>query len=324
MSTTYHEPLEPPVKTNSAPAVRRHKRTETPEQLSLRNFTKGQPIYTLGIDPQNDRGLLHDFFEDVRKWAAFHTKQMDAQEAGACSTVQDLVDIMGGKSDIKQLLMDNKMRKDIVTSLIARHMVMNAMGEHFLSNSGHLAGAECNNLFLEFAHLNEEEYDRKQEVCEKQQALYSKLKVEQGHKTWRTYKAEECCKDLLDNIAFLLDPAPNPERTHVLSELYVKGYRIGFRLRMEAVKWQVIWPTAGTDLNLGMMVNQTRSLLGDPMKTLTGLQREPKKFSVRFALTPTFIKAEYSSGAEERTVVHSSMVHVGRKGVYCHKTDARK
>jgi hypothetical protein len=322
--TAYRESLDPPVMVNLTPAVRRHKRTETPEQLSLRKFTKGMPIYTFGIDPQNDRGLLHDFFEDVRKWAALHTKRMDAQEADNCSKFPDLVDMMGGKSDIKQLLMDHEMHKDIVASLVSRHIVMNAMGEHFLWNSGHHAGDMCNDLFLEFAHLVEEEYGRKHEVCEKQQTLYTKLKLLPGHKKWRTYKAEACSQDLLEMLAFSLDPSPDPERAHVLSELYVKGYRIGFRLRMEAVKWQVIWPTAGTDLNLGMMVNQTRNLLGDPMETLNGLQSEPKKFLVRFALTPTMTKFDYSSGVEERTVVHSAMVHVGRKGVFSHKADAGK
>ncbi|KAF2683871.1 hypothetical protein K458DRAFT_418848 [Lentithecium fluviatile CBS 122367] len=323
--TTYRDPIDPPVMTGiSPPTVRRRKRTETPEQLSPRKFTHGVPIFTFGIDLQNDRGLLHDFFDDVRKWATFHTKDRDAQEAGSFAVMQDLVDMTAGKSDIEYLLMDSEMRRDIVACLVARHIVMNAMGEHFLWNSGHHAGSECNNLFLEFAHLQDEEYGRKQEVCEKQQALYTKLKNEPGHKKWRTFKAEEYCEELLNKIGFLLEPYANTQRAHVLSELYVKGYWIGFRLRMEAVKWQIMWPTAGTDLNLGMMVNQTRNLLGDPMETFTELQKDPKKFFVRFALTPTISKSDFSSGTEEKTVVHSSMVHVGRKGVFNHKTDASK
>lgn len=305
--------------------MRRHKRTETPEQLFLKQYTKGRPVYTIGIDPQNDRGLLHDFFEDIRKWASFYAKaRLDGDTIEELSTNRDLEEITGGKSDIKHLLMDSKMRQEMVASFVTRHIVTNAMGEHFLQNSGHEGGAACNNLFLEFAHLNNDDFGRKHKLCEKQQVLYTQLKQEPNHKNWRTYKAEENCEHLLAAIAPLLETRADAQRDHVLSELYVKGYRIGFRLRMEAVKWRVMWPTAGTDLNLSMMVNQTRNLLGDPMKTYTGLQKDPKKFFVRFALTPTFSKSDFSSGAEEKTVVHSAMVHVGRKGVFSHKADTAK
>lgn len=31
------------------------------------------PLYTFGIDPQADRGLLYDFFEAIQTWANTHT-----------------------------------------------------------------------------------------------------------------------------------------------------------------------------------------------------------------------------------------------------------
>jgi hypothetical protein len=309
----------------SPPAIRRHKRTETPEQRCLREYTNGVPIYTFGIEQQNDRGLLHDFFEDIRKWSSIHAKaHMKPQEVGNLSNTPDLIEMMGGKSDIKHLLVDNELRKDIVACLVTRHIVANAMSDNFLWNSGHHAGAACNELCLEFAHVLDHEAGRKHAICESQRELYTQLKQEPSHKEWRAFKAEERCTNLLSRLAFLLEPCQSPQRAHVLSELYVKGYRIGFRLRMEAVKWQVMWPTAGTDLNLSMMVNQTRNLLGDPMKTLNELQRGSQNFFVRFALTPTFTKSDFSSGVEEKMVVHSSMVHVGRRGVFSHKVDAMK
>lgn len=323
--TTQRTAAGPPVMASgSGPSTgRRHKRTETPEQLFLKPWANGVPIFTFGIDPQNDRGLLHDFFEDVRRWATIHTQHLDTRDIGNHPVYKDLVDMMAKKSDMKHLLDDQEMRKDIVAGLISRHIVQHAIGEYFLFQSKHHAQNECNDLLFEFTTLAEEEYAAKHHVCEKQMALYTKLKAESGHKKWRTWKAEERCKDLLSVLAFFLEPGVHPERDHVLGELYVKGYRIGFRLRMEAVKWQIMWPAAGTDLNLNMMVNQTRNLFGDPMKTLTKLQEDPKKFFVRFALTPTFIKSDFSSGVEEKTVVHSALVHVGRKGVFSHKNDAK-
>jgi hypothetical protein len=325
-ATAFQEPVEPATIPHlSPPVVRRHKRTETPEQRNLKPYTNGMPVYTFGIEQQNDRGLLHDFFEDIRKWAAYHTKaHLKPQEAGDLDSTPELVEMMAGKSDIKQLLLDKEMRKDVVASLVTRHIVANAMSDNFVANSDHSAGPACSYLCLKFAHLQDHEIGEKHEVCESQRKLYTQLKQGAGHKEWRSRKADEHCTELLAKITFLLEVGQNPQRDHVLSELYIKGYRIGFRLRMEAVKWQVIWPAAGTDLNLSMMVNQSRNLLGDPMRTLNELQKDTKNFFVRFALTPTFSKSDFSSGMENKTVVHSSMVHVGRRGVFSHKVDLMK
>jgi len=302
---------------------RRHKRTETPEQLFLRPYTNGVPIFTWGIDPQGDRGLIHDFFDDIRNWAAMHSRPFAIDEVDNLASHPSLVDMMGGKSIIQDLLLDDEMRKDIVAAIVARHIVVHAVGEAFLTNSKHRAGQETRDIFTKFALLAENDYKAKHELCVRQGDLYKSLKIGPGHKKWRTGKAEELTVALLTLLTPFLGAAEDANRDHVLSELYVKGYRIGFRLHMEEAKWQIIYPVAGMNLNLERMVNQTRTLLGDPMTTFNKLMQNPRSFFVRFAITPTFTRSDFSSGREVKTVVHSSMVHIGRMGKMSHLDDVQ-
>lgn len=323
--TMKRAPTEPPAMTSDsgAPTGRRHKRTETPEQLFLRPYTNGVPIYTLGIDPQDERGLLHDFFTAIQNWAKMHTKDLNVREVIECMKIPELVKLLAGKSNIKHLLVDKEMRIGIVTALITQDIIEYTLGEQFLINSNHPASQQCHALLLEFANLSKDDYEAKHEICRKQNDLYSKIDLDPNRKKWRTRVSEDLCQKLLHKISCLLEPGMHPERDHVLSELYVKGYRIAFRFRTQDVKWHIVWPKAGTDLNLTRMVNQTRHLFGDTMTTLTRLQEDPMKFFVRFALTPTFTKSYFSPRGEKKDVIHSSLVHIGRKGVFSHKDDSK-
>ncbi|KAF2641885.1 hypothetical protein P280DRAFT_468373 [Massarina eburnea CBS 473.64] len=304
--------------------TRRHKRTETPEQLFLKPFTNGVPIYTMGIEAQNIRGVLHDFFEDIRKWARFHAKKLDERTIVELSTLPELIDLFVSKSSIPHMLADKEMRQEIVAALIVRHIVTYAVGEKFMANSKHQAGEECQELLYEFGAVAEKEYALKHEICQEQHALYNRLKNQPGYRKWRTDTAEDRCQALLTKIAAFLKPGVHPERDHNLTELYVKGYRIGFRLRAEEApaKWQIMWPVAGVEVNFQWMVNQTRKLYGDPATTYQKVTENPTKYFVRFAVTPTFTCTEFSSGVEVKTVAHSALVHVGRQGVFSHKEDS--
>ncbi|KAJ4291911.1 hypothetical protein N0V90_009808 [Kalmusia sp. IMI 367209] len=304
---------------------RRHKRTETPEQLFLKPFSNGVKVYTMGMEPQEDRGLLHDFFDDIHKWAVRYTINMDAQEVARCSSFKDLAIILGGKSDIKEMLGDKEMRQDLVAALVIRDIVNHTIGEAALFNSDHHLGTQACDIISEFEmHCGEDDM-AKHQLCLRQQALYKMVYEEPGHKKWRTTKADELTSMLLDALfPFLetgMDAVMVADCEHWLSELYVKGYRIGIRLRSAAVKWQVTWPVAGIPFIPARMINQTRTLIGDPMTTLTELMKNPTKYFVRFAMTPTVIKSDFSAGVEVKNIVHSSLVHVGRSNVFSHVQD---
>ncbi|KAF9734754.1 hypothetical protein PMIN06_011401 [Paraphaeosphaeria minitans] len=304
------------------PAGARHKRTETPQQLFLKNITDNK-VYTVGIEPQNDRGLLHDFFEDIRKWAIHYAIDLDGEELTHCSTMKDLVAITGDKSDIQHLLADREMRHDVVSALIIRDIVFHAIGEGSMFNSKHRDGELCREIVSNFAMLSHEDHGAKHQLCVRQAALYEDMYVEHSHHEWRTKQANERTKVLLNTLSPFLRRSINADGEHSLSELYVKAYRIGFRLRSHAVKWQIIFPVAGMKLDLNRMVNRTLNLAGDPMTTWKELTKDPDKYFVRFAITPTMTKSDFSAGYEVKEVVHSSLVHVGRQNVSSLRKDIR-
>lgn len=106
------------------------------------------------------------------------------------------------------------------------------------------------------------------------------------------------------------------DRDHNLQELYIKGLRIGFRMRMNAEKWTMKWPAVGEDYNYNEMVNESRLLHGTPIKTLERLTQAPNNYSVRFAMSPTIIKSDFSTGVERKEHVHKALVHLVRKHDY--------
>lgn len=304
----------------SKPSGGRHKRTETPEQRFIKQFTPAK-VYTMGMEPQNDRGLLHDFFEDIRKWVIRHTIDLDGKQIAQCSSYRPLVDMIGGRSDIQHLLADREMRQDMVAALIIRDIIHFAIGEASLFNSEHPAGYQCRDLVTGFALLLEDDIATKHEFCLHQQALYKELYEEQSHKEWRTKTADGRTDDLLASIMPFLGGKIDADAQHWLGELYVKGYRIGIRLRSNAVKWQILFPVAGMQLDLARMVNRSLNLAGDPMTTWKELANNPSKYFVRFAITPTITKSDFSTGREVKEVVHSSLVHAGRQDVFSHRKD---
>jgi hypothetical protein len=82
---------------------------------------------------------------------------------------------------------------------------------------------------------------------------------------------------------------------------------------MEASKWSMSWPGVGDGFDAGLMVNESRMLHGDAMKTLQRITLAPGNYAVRFALSPTITKSVYASGVEEKEIVHKGMVHLVRK-----------
>jgi hypothetical protein len=59
---------------------------------------------------------------------------MDGGKATQCSTMEDLVVMAGGKSDIHYLLSDREMSYDVVAVLIVRDKVFHAIGEGSVFN----------------------------------------------------------------------------------------------------------------------------------------------------------------------------------------------
>ncbi|CAI6336508.1 unnamed protein product [Periconia digitata] len=115
--TKRRSPIEQPVMDGTRSVGRqkpKHKRTETPEQLHLKPFIQ-KPVYTVGIDPQSSRGLLHDYFEDIRKWAGFYIRKPSAGGMEQCPALTEITSMLEGRSDVQDMLADSETLKDIFT-----------------------------------------------------------------------------------------------------------------------------------------------------------------------------------------------------------------
>lgn len=117
---------------------KRHHRTATPEQRQIRAHTTA-PIFTFGLDPQADRGLLADFVESIKVWAAMYTANLRSLSA---EQVQALPD----HSAISSLLAFSKsgssaVEQDLIIQMVAairsRFIFTHTIDERAVHHSNH-------------------------------------------------------------------------------------------------------------------------------------------------------------------------------------------
>ncbi|KAF1844211.1 uncharacterized protein K460DRAFT_408511 [Cucurbitaria berberidis CBS 394.84] len=300
---------------------RRHHRTATPEQRSIRAMMGNKPVFTVGMGPQNDRCLLFDFFEHIKQWAAaytVHIKSLNAEQVHNLSAHLALAGSLGKPSQLMVLVTEQDMLIAMVASVVCRHMWTYALDEHSIYASGHPQADICEELAWKWTTIPLDNHEAKHDLLLAQQEIYTAIKNAPDHKTWRAACAERLTTKLLSDLNGLLAtslfPAALTDRNHTLSELYVKGYRIGFRLRMAATKWQFQWPSPGAEFNPGTMVNESRMLYGNVLRTMGEVMKDPRAHEVLFAVSPTVTRSEFSAGHEQRAVVHNALVHITHKG----------
>ncbi|KAF2874208.1 hypothetical protein BDV95DRAFT_326646 [Massariosphaeria phaeospora] len=301
---------------NAGKNSRRHKRTETPEQRFIRAAMGGRPVFTMGMAAQSDRGLLVDFLEEIKRWATKWGLQGDmlsTQQQADLLKHPALLAFVNDTSALRTLIIDVDMRFALLAAVVSRDIFYHTASEHFLYNSGHPYYQECDDLFTQFSVLGHGDELEKHELLLKQQTLYTRIKELRSHKSWRDAAAERLSVALVQDLGILVHNNGAADRDHGLQELYVKGYRIGFRMRMAAAKWKMSWPAAGADFNEQQMVNESRKLCGSPIETHQAVSRYPMNYSVRFAMSPTIIKSEFVHGVEEMETVHSALVHIVKK-----------
>lgn len=309
-------PVQPPSKSG-----RHHHRTVTPEQRYIREIMGGKPVYTVGMKEQDDRCLFFDYFEHIKKWAAMYTvhiRSLNAEQVHNLAAHPAIAEVLGKSSQLMMLVTEKDMLIAMVTSVVSNRLWTHALDEHSLYASGHPQAQVCEELVHQWTRIGAHDHQAKLDLLAFQEQIYTSIKSAPDHNTWRTSRAESLSTQLLSDLDGLL--ATNislkslTERNHVLSELYIKGYRIGFRLRMTASKWQFQWPSSGTEFDPDAMVNENRMLYGDVMRTMGAVMHEPQMHEVRFAMSPTTTRSDFSVGGETRVVVHHAMVHITRTG----------
>jgi hypothetical protein len=316
--TTTTGPPCTPTKVYSPPtpkqfAGKRHHRTATPEQRQLRAYIQ-EPLYTLGMDPQADRGLLCDFFESIKRWAANYTiplRSLSAEQIHSLAAHPTLVGVLCPPSQLTMLVTEKDMLIAMVASIVSRFIVSHTIDDYALCLSGH-PNASLTKLVADQL-LSTKNSTIIKDLLVNQRDVYTAIKMAPDHRAWRTACAQSFAADLLVSLSSLLVASPSlhvlTERTHTIQELFIMGYRIGFRLHMAATQWKFSWPVAGATFKPQTMVNQSRLLYGNPLETMMQIGKSPEEHVVRFAVSPT-IWSEGDGGE----LVHSALVEVTRRG----------
>jgi hypothetical protein len=99
----------------------------------------GGTVYTFGIDPQIDRGLLCDFLEAINTWAATYTVDictLSAERIHALTTNPILTSIVP-PLHLTPLVAEKDMLPALITAYISRFIFTRTIDEHALSFSSH-------------------------------------------------------------------------------------------------------------------------------------------------------------------------------------------
>lgn len=247
-----------------------------------------------------------------------HIRSLGAEQVHNLAVHPTLAGSMSKPSQLMMLVTEKDMLVAMVAGVISKHMWKYALDEHSLYASGHVQAEVCEELAYQWTCLDNSTCEAKHDLLLSQQQIYTAIKNAPDHKSWRTTCAERLTSRLLSDLSGLLAinlaPQAIRERNHILSELYVKGYRIGFRLRMAASHTHFQWPSPGGVFDEKNMVNENRLLYGDVLRTMSAVMSEPSAHQVRFAVSPTITRSDFAMGEEKKIVVHHSMVHLTRTG----------
>jgi hypothetical protein len=307
-----------PTNTASPTNGKRHHRTATPEQRQIR-ATMQAPVYTFGIEPQTDRSLLCDFFDAIKTWATAYTIDLRTLAAAQTHTLAAhpvLTSLAIPPTQLDALVPEKDKLPSLIAAFVTRFISMRTIDAHALTLSGHPRAQLIEALEHDWARLLTDEHEAKHDLLQRQRAIYTAIKNDPDHRVWRASCAQYFTNDLMNVLADLLIPlypAAAKNCVHVMQELFVKGYRIGFRLHMSAVRWDFMWPVSGQGFDARVMVNESRMLYGDVLRTMEEVGRREEEHEVRFARSPVVWKREWGVGGEMGEVVYSACVEVGRR-----------
>jgi len=278
--------------------------------------------YTVETGPQDDRGLMFDFFSQIKTWAATYTVYAPLLSAMKVQSVimrPIFAAVIGKHAQPMGLVMEKEGLVSLVAAAISRHLITHTMDEFALSRSRHPDSVNCEKSAFCWQLHAPSEIAAKQDVLLSQKEAYTTLNKAPGHAAWRQATALRHTNELLPDLADLLitNLSPNAiaERNRILIKLYMKGFRVNFRLRMSATWFDFSWPAVGADFDPQKMVMENRCLYGSIVRTMKAVMSSPTSHEVVFAVSPTITKQTYDKNLLETEVVHSAMVHIAKKTV---------
>jgi hypothetical protein len=287
-----------PTNTASPTNGKRHHRTAAPEQRQIRAIMQA-PVYTFGIEPQTDRSLLCDFFDAIKTWATAYTidlRTLPAAQTHTLAAHPALISLAIPPTQLDALVPEKDKLPSLIAAFVTRFISKRAIDAHALTLSGHPRAQSIKALEHDWAHLLRDEHEAKHVLLQRQRAVYTAIKNASDHRVWRASCAQQLTTELINVLAgllILLHPAAAKNCVHVMPELFVKGYRIGFRLHMSAVRWDFMWPVSGQGFDGRVMVNESRMLYRDVLRTMEEVGKMEEEHEVKFARSPVVWKREW-------------------------------
>lgn len=165
--------------TRGATRRSRHRRALTPTTP----FALGA---TAAAAPQDDLGLLRDFFDDIKEWSKEWVicGQISAEDVSTIlapgSTISNFLDDVASSSGPK-ILQDEALRTQLVTGLVSCYIVLYAMSENFLDHSQWPGAELVKNILPEFEQFHVIGSERRLELLQQQSELYTHIKSLPNH-----------------------------------------------------------------------------------------------------------------------------------------------
>jgi len=277
---------------------------------------------TVDTGPQDDRGLLFDFFLQIKTWAATYTVYaplLSPMEAQSFIVRPIFTAVVGKPKQPMGLIMEKEGLVSLVAATVSRHLITHTMDEFALSRSRHPDSVNCEKSDFCWQLHTPSGIAAKQDVLLSQKEAYPTPKNAPGHRAWCVATALRHTNDLIPDLTDLLitnlSQKAIAERDRLLTELYMKGLRANFRLRMSATWSDFSWPVVGVDFDAQKMVTENRCLYGDVVSTMKAVMSNPTSHEVVFAVSPTITKQKYDRHLLETKVLYSAMVHIAKKTV---------
>ncbi|KAH7128314.1 hypothetical protein B0J11DRAFT_504793 [Dendryphion nanum] len=286
--------------------TRNFKRSVTPVQLDT-------PVHATatGPDPQADRPLLIDFFSDIQTWAENWASPVYKCDGAGVVTAQTL---FSDSASCMGVLDNKENRAQIIAGIVAYRITLYTLSEASLIHSCHSeANVSVKPLLDVLNSLGAGEVNKKESMLALQKELYTTIQTGERYYQWREAKSAELAEITVQKLEGLVisDTKQGQALKQTLTQLFLRGFRIGFRMRMEVADWRFEWICPGATFDLGKMVNTARRLHGDSITaTVNRIQLAPTNYSVRWSLSPVITKTTISSGMQHLEMVHSAMVNL--------------
>lgn len=185
----------------------RHKRTQTPTQNYYRKMMNGQPLFTIGIERQDDRGLITDFFDAISIWAKKWTQNsrlFAPDEVSNLTAPNSIIcEFLGNiSSDASLFIADGYLRCELVAAIVSNDIVYNTMCDTFLFDSlPQNEDAKVKQLVIEYSKLKAGDEVKKHQLLLEQKGIYTEIKEQSKHRQWRAGKAKEFGNAVVEKVS---------------------------------------------------------------------------------------------------------------------------